>query len=96
MLRGTHPPDDFNFGFLVCHPKKPVRTDPERGDVFQPSTTRPLSIVNTDNRLIAGAFRTRLEPIVNGCISEVQRGLLADRSMGADILDVGRGHDEGG
>eukprot|EP00974_Lingulodinium_polyedra_P025634 2477097-Lingulodinium_polyedra.AAC.1 len=42
---------------------------------------RPLSIVNTDNRLVANALRLRIEPILAQAISEMQQGFLAGRSM---------------
>ena len=58
------------------------------GDVFSPAGTRPLSIVNIDNRLIANAFRCQLEPVFNDLISDCQRGLLKGRSMLSNILDI--------
>ena len=43
-------PYDFNVFYLCCLPKKPTGNDPTEGDYFSPSATRPLSLVNTDNR----------------------------------------------
>ena len=81
-------PDNFNYAYLFCLPKKASFIDAVLGAVFAPSKTRPLSIVNTDNRIIAGAFRLVLEPIFNEWISESQRGFLSGRSMLANVLDV--------
>jgi len=81
-------PDDFNASFLCCLPKKPVSFDARLGDVYSGETTRPLSIVNTDNRLIAGSFRLTLEPIFSSWVSSPQRGFIRGRSMLANVLEV--------
>ena len=82
------PAPDFNHAYLSCLPKKASRMDAVHGAVFSPSDTRPLSIVNTDNRLIAGAYRVLLEPVFNKWVSPMQRGFLSGRSMLANIADV--------
>ena len=81
-------PKDFNASFLCCLPKKPSGHDPVEGDYFKPSATRPLSLVNTDNRLVAGAFRLLLEPRIAGVVSHLQRGLLRGRIMFQNVLDI--------
>ena len=57
VLLGDDPlqlPDWFNEAFLVLLPKKPYETGkPGIGEVYRPEDLRPLSIVNTFNRLIA-------------------------------------------
>ena len=45
-------------------------------------------MVNTDNRLLANAARLRLEPILAGWVSEMQRGFVGGRSILANVLDV--------
>ena len=82
------PSSGFNHAYLCCLPKKSSRIDPVHGAIYTPSQTRPLSIVNTDNRIIANAFRFLLEPILNKWISESQRGFLPGRSMIANIMDI--------
>ena len=82
---GSH---DFNMAILCCLPKKPIGCTPEHGEYFSADATRPLAIVNTDNRLIAGAYRGRLEPIMEPWISLMQRGFLKGRSMIANIVDI--------
>ena len=81
-------PDGFNTSFLCCLPKKPTGTDPTAGDYYAPSSTRPLSLVNTDNRLIASSFRVLLEPLIEPLISKAQRGFLRGRQMLSNILDI--------
>ena len=60
---------EFNLGLLICLGKKPHSTHPEHGEVFRPASTRPLSIVNTDSRLLANAARLRWERLLNPWIS---------------------------
>ena len=64
---------DFNLSVMVFLPKKSSGTDPDAGDYFSPENTRPLSIVNTDNRIIANAYRFRWEPLLAQWISPEQR-----------------------
>ena len=45
-------------------PKKIAGVDPLLGDYYTAADTRPLVIVNTDNRLLASAMRVRMEPKV--------------------------------
>ena len=66
----------FNHGHLICLGKTPSRSDHEHGNVFAASNTRPLSVVNTDNRLIANAARLKWERFLNGWISPQQQGFL--------------------
>ena len=79
---------EFNLAILCCLPKKPTGTDPEIGQYFAAEATRPLAIVNTDNRLIASAFRIRWEPALEPWVSHMQRGFLKGRSMIANIVDI--------
>ena len=58
------------------------------GEVYAPSKTRPLSIVNTDNRIIANAYRLMLEPMLNKWVSDMQRTFLHCRSILFNVLDV--------
>lgn len=74
-------PLDFNFAFLVCLPK-------DEGEVLKPGATRPLSIVDASNRIIASIFRIVLERQVSSWVSSAQRGFLPGRQMLRNILDV--------
>ena len=79
---------EFNLGLLICLGKKPHSTHPEHGEVFRPGSTRPLSIVNTDNRLLANAARLRWERLLNPWISPQQQGFLGNRSILKNVLDI--------
>ena len=54
----------------------------------EPGDTRPLAMVNTDNRLLANAVRLRVEPVLAKGIAEIQRGFLPKRSMLQNIFEV--------
>ena len=56
-------------------PKKANGTDPIKGPYFAPKNTRPVSIVNTNNRLLAASLRGVLEPIAARAVSNNARGL---------------------
>lgn len=78
----------FNLGLLICLGKKPCAHDTNHGDIFEASSTRPLSIVNTDNRLIANAARLRWEKILNPWVCPQQQGFLRQRSILKNVLDI--------
>ena len=79
---------DTTLGILCCLPKKKTGVDEEAGDYYAADATRPLSIVNTDNRILANAARNRWEPIFNIWVSELQQGFLRERSMLSNVIDV--------
>ena len=80
---------DFNASLLCCLPKKAAGTDAELGDFYTGENTRPLALVNTDNRIIASAARLTWEPILNGFISSYQQGFLKGRQMLNNVIDIG-------
>jgi len=82
---GSH---DFNTGLLCCLPKKATGVHEIHGEFYGAGDTRPLAIVNTDNRLIASAMRLAWEPLLNSWISKAQRGFLKGRSILMNILDI--------
>ena len=48
---------DFNSSILCLLPKKPTGSDDAMGTYYHPNNTRPLSVSNVDNRLLASAAR---------------------------------------
>ena len=84
---GSDKVHDFNDAAMVFLPKKPVGIV-EGKPVYDANNTRPLSIVNTENRLMASAVRLAMEPILDGVISPEQRGFIRGRSMLANIVEV--------
>ena len=81
-------PGGFHAAKLCCFPKKPVRQDPDLGDLYSPDSTRLLSIVNTDNRLIAAAGKFALEAEFAQHITVAQQGFVKDRSLNSNLLYV--------
>jgi hypothetical protein len=77
----------FNEATMVFIPKK---VDHEAHGIRynEPNEVRPLSIVNTDNRLMANAVRLRVEPLLAKAISPAQRGFLPGRSMLHNVLEL--------
>ena len=78
---GTLQADDprvaaFNEALLCCLPKAASYVNAEGLDCFLAEETRPLSIGNTVNRLLASAYRLRWEPLLAPAISPCQRGVL--------------------
>lgn len=94
FLRGaydeTNDPDDhnLNFGILCCLPKVASGQGPSLGEFFTASSTRKLSIVNTENRLMVNAARIHWEKVWNEFVSDMQRGFLRGRSMVSNVVDI--------
>ena len=82
------PPAEFNLSFLCCLPKKPTGIQDGIGAYYDATQTRPLSLVNTDNRLIADAYRSVLEPLADKVVSFAQQGFIRGRSMLRNIFDI--------
>ena len=78
----------FNLGVLCCIPKRPVECHQEFGDVYTAEGTRPLSLVDVSNRILAGAYKEHWEGILGGWVSKDQRGFLPVRSMIANVVDL--------
>ena len=78
----------FNEAFLTCLAKKAAFTQEDIGSVSTPVATRPLSVVDSDNRLIAGAFRAKIKRIIEPWVSAVQRGFIKGRYMLQNIRDI--------
>ena len=79
---------DFSASLLCCLPKKADGTDAENSDFVTGDSTRPLALVNTDNRIIASAARITWEPLLNNFISSYQQGFLKGRQMLSNVLDI--------
>jgi hypothetical protein len=78
----------FNASLLCCLPKSSSGTMDDGMDFYDASNTRPLSVGNTDCRLIAAACRTAWQPLFQARVDPHQRGFLPHRSMAANIYEV--------
>jgi hypothetical protein len=81
-------PEYFNYATMVCLPKKVAGVHPQFGDLYTPENTRPLSIVNTDNRILAIAGQIRIEKNAKEWVSDMQQGFIKGISMAENILKV--------
>ena len=87
---GDHP-HAFNESILVCLPKKSTRNSDDGTALYELDNTRPLNIVNCDNRIMASAARFRYESHLADWILPRQQGFLPGRSLLANLLDVEHG-----
>jgi hypothetical protein len=81
-------PEEFNYATMVCLPKKTAGVHPQFGDFYTPENTRPLSIVNTDNRILAIAGQIQIEKAAKEWVSDMQQGFIKGRSMVENIFKI--------
>jgi len=79
---------DFNLSLLCCLPKKATGHDPAAGEYFSGENTRPLALVNVDNRIMASAARLTWEPILSKYVSLKQQGFIKGRQMLGNVIDI--------
>jgi ribonuclease HI/exonuclease III len=82
--------NNFNTAFLFLIPKKgPTGLDPLMGMFYDCKDTRGLSVSDTVNRLVAGAYKTAAERVMpKGWFSEELRGFIAGRNGTDNIIDL--------
>ena len=73
---------------MVCLAKPAIGVTEEGEDVYDAAGTRPLAIVNTDNRILANAARARWEGIFADWISNMQKGFIRGRSMLSNVITI--------
>jgi len=89
MINGEEIPDEsFNHAFMICLPKDHECVNSDGTRVYAPSCTRPISIVDTANRILACIFKLALERAIGHRISTAQKGFLLGRSMLQNVLDI--------
>jgi hypothetical protein len=79
LSKGQPPPPGFNDGILFLLPKKHTTLI---------SDTRPLSVTNTDNRILAAAVANAAMPAILDIIDPAQKGFLNGRSGADHIVDI--------
>ena len=89
MIEGSmEPNEDFNFAFLCCIPKATKEKHLTGAPIHSAASTRPLSIVDAANRIVAAILCASLERCVGDRISSMQRGFVKRRQMLMNIIDV--------
>ena len=81
IAKGHLPPVGFNHGLLFLLPKK---------DTGLVSDTRPLSVTNTDNRILAAAVARGIMPAVSAYVDPSQKGFLAGKDSGEHIVEINK------
>ena len=81
LARGELPPSGSGFNHALGHflPKKFTQL---------PLDTRPISVPNTDNRIIASAIYTAILPAVASCISDKQTCAIPARDIRTNIDSI--------
>ena len=74
--QGVSPPEGFNHGLLYLLPKK---------GMYTPDDTRPLSVTNTDNRILAKILAFVMVPACQSILHPAQKGFIPGRD-GADHI----------
>jgi hypothetical protein len=85
LIEGLH---GYNLGKLVCLPKKASGVNEDGLEYYAPEDTRPLNLVNCDNRIIANAARLRWEVHFQPWVLQHQQGFLKGRSILSNLIDV--------
>ena len=73
---------------MVCLPKSTTETTEDGKDIYEAANTRPLSIGNTDNRIMCSAARIRWETIFKDWVSPYQKGFIRGRSMLSNVFTI--------
>ena len=60
----------------------------KKGDPTQPGNYRPITLLNTDYRILAKVLALRLGPALNAAIAAVQTAFLPERLIGCNILTL--------
>jgi hypothetical protein len=87
IRRGGSPPPDFNFASLTLLAKKPSH-EVDGVKWYLPKSTRPISVVNTDNRIIANLYRQVLSRFADKMCRSEQQGFLSNRWLLQNVVDV--------
>ena len=76
---GVLPPDGFNYGLLYLLPKK---------GTYTPDDTRPLSVTNSDNRILAKILAYVMVPACQTILHPAQKGFIPGRDGSEHIIQL--------
>ena len=89
MLDGLElPGEDFNLALMVCIPKCADGLLEDNMPYYAPGGTRPISIVDSANRILASIFCAVLERKIGHRLERAQKGFLKGRHLLRNVLDV--------
>lgn len=72
LIHGAYPPANFSAGIITLIPKK--------GDCYDLSNKRPISMLNTDSKLFTKILWNRMQPLLDKLIGPGQAACVTDRS----------------
>jgi hypothetical protein len=79
MAKGGPPPPGFNFASLFLIPKD---------SSINVEDTRPISVTNSDNRIIARALTISITPAVQATLHQSQKGFVPGRRGTEHVCDL--------
>jgi ribonuclease HI len=79
LCRGVLPPEGYNHGLLFLIPKK---------GTLLPSDTRPISVTNADNRILAKAVVSAITPALLATLHHSQKGFVKGRAFEDHIREL--------
>jgi hypothetical protein len=86
-IQGGEVPDDFNYSYLALIPKGSHDDDP-RLLARAPGETRPLSLSNSDCKILANALQIAIEDAIGRWAIRAQRGFIKGRKMLQNIMEA--------
>jgi hypothetical protein len=88
MCASAEVPPWFNLAFMNFIPKDPSGHTAYGVPYYSPDCTRPLSLADTINKLIANTVRIALERFASSRISPFQRGFLRGRQILDNVVEL--------
>ena len=82
------PGEDFNLAYMVCISKGDEGTSVDGVPYCSPGGTRPISIVDAANRILASIFAATLEKEIGLHLHRAQKGFLRGRQMLRNVLEI--------
>ena len=79
LCEGILPPEGYNYGLLFLIPKK---------GTLLPSDTRPISVTNADNRILAKAVVSAITPALLATLHPSQKGFIQGRNFEDHICEL--------
>ena len=79
-------PQGFNHGFLALLPKGQEMA--ETPGMRSPDAIRPLTLSNTDSKILAGALNKGLSAVATRCVHPDQNGFVKGRSIIDNIVHI--------
>eukprot|EP00959_Pyramimonas_sp_CCMP1952_P394672 8269132-Pyramimonas_sp.AAC.1 len=80
-------PAEFNSSLAAFLPKGDIEVT-QPGQVKPPASTRPLTLSNTDNKLLASAYSAPLRQIASEVVHHSQAGFLPGRQILDHIISL--------